>query len=122
VSGISGKFALFLLAASAPAAADPYRIAAIAADSGAVVLAAPDGTLQRLRRGEAVPQSAWHVAEIRGERVTFVRGPQDGSGLSLDAAQGDRIDFTALDQRHGTSAAAPLPADGRVIIRRTQTR
>lgn len=120
----STKAVLFLLAVSStPAVAETYRVVAIAADTGAVVLVAPDGALQRLRRGETVPQSAWRVDALRGEHVTFVRTrPQDGRGLAFEAARGDRVDFSALDARVAAGDAAPPPISGDVIINRAQSR
>lgn len=108
---------------SAQADAAPYTIAAASVDADAVVLAAPDGRLQRLRRGDSVPQSAWRVEGIRGDRVTFARTlPGSGAGLALSAARGETIDFAALDQRQARAAEPAPVVESHVIVNPAHTR
>lgn len=118
------KFALFILAgAVTQAIAAPYTIAAVSANAGAVVLATPDGRLQRLRRGDPVPQSAWRVGEIHAGRATFTRTlPDSGAALAISVAPGEALDFSVLDERQA-SAAKPVPAvESHVIVNRARTR
>lgn len=118
------KFALLIFAGTTmPAAAAPYTVAAASADAGAVVLAAADGQLQRLRRGDTVPQSTWRLTEIRADRATFTRPlPDSGKALSISAAPGDTIDFSDLDQRQARAAEAVPAVESHVIVNRARTR
>ena len=101
-------FVLFSIAAG-PAAAEPYVVAALAADANAVVLAAPDGRLLRYRRGEFLADSAWRVAEVREDEVVFARPlPGRGGALNVGVKRGASIDFTALD-RHQAAPPTPQP-------------
>ncbi|GMV30259.1 MAG: hypothetical protein AMXMBFR59_23840 [Rhodanobacteraceae bacterium] len=121
---IFSKFTLFTMAAATlPAAAAPYTVAAASADAGAVVLAAADGQLQRLRRGDTVPQSAWRLSEIRAGRATFTRPlPDSGRAISISAAPGDTIDFSDLDQRQAQAAEAAPAVESHIIVNRARTR
>jgi hypothetical protein len=118
------NLALFVAAmVSAQADAAPYTIAAVSADADAVVLAAPDGRLQRLRRGDSVPQSAWRVDGIHGDRATFARTlPGSGAGLAISAARGETIDFAALDQRQARAAEPAPVVESHVIVNPARTR
>lgn len=101
-------FALFFIT-TGPAAAEPYVVAALAADANAVVLAAPDGHLLRYRRGELLADSAWRVAEVREDEVVFARPlPGRGGALNVGVKRGASIDFNALD-RHQAAPPAPQP-------------
>lgn len=103
-------FVLILLAAGRVAAA-PYTVAAVATDAQAIVLAASDGRLQRLQRGDTVPSENWRVEHIDGGGVEFARDlPGRAAALTIVAKRGDTIDFAALDARHGQ---APPP---RVVL------
>lgn len=99
-------FAFFVITA-APAAAEPYVVAALAADARAVVLAAPGGRLLRLRSGETLPDTAWRVAEVREDEAVFARPlPGRGGVLNVGVKRGATVDFTALDRNQ---AAPPAP-------------
>jgi hypothetical protein len=103
-------FVLTLLAAGRASAA-PYSVAAVAADAQAIVLAASDGRLQRLQRGDIVPSGNWRVERIDAGGAVFSRDlPGRAAPLTIVAKRGDTIDFAALDARHGQ---APPP---RVVL------
>lgn len=102
-------FALSALGA-ATAAAEPYTVAALASDAQAVVLAAPDGSLQRYRSGERLADTPWRVVEVRENEVVFARPlPGRGGALNVGVRAGATIDFAALDRRHGAPPAPQPP-------------
>ncbi|WP_313916956.1 hypothetical protein [Tahibacter sp.] len=99
-------FAVALLAAGRLAAA-PYTVAALAPDAQAIVLAASDGQLKRLQRGQTVPSGNWRVERVDGGGVVFARDlPGRAAPLTISAKRGDTLDFAALDARH---AQPPQP-------------
>lgn len=101
--------ALLLLCVAGRVSADPYVVAALAADARAVVLTAPDGHLQRYRSGELLADSAWRVIEVRATEVVFARSlPGSKGALNVGVRAGDTVDFAALDLRYG-APAAPKP-------------
>lgn len=100
-------FVVALLAAGRAGAA-PYTVAALAPDAQAVVLAATDGQLQRLQRGDIVPSGNWRVERVDGAGAVFSRDlPGRAAPLAVTAKRGDTLDFAALDARH---AQPPQPA------------
>lgn len=119
----STLFLLATLAVSVPANAAPYTVTAISTDTDAVVLTAPDGRLQRLRRGESVPQSAWRLGEVHAGRATFTRMlPDSGTTLAITAARGETLDFAALDQRHADAAQPAATVESHVIVNQARSR
>lgn len=107
-------FAAALLAAGHAAAA-PYTVAALAPDAQAVVLAAPDGQLQRLQRGDIVPSGHWRVERVDGTGAVFSRDlPGRAAPLTVSAKRGDTLDFTALDAHHAKPPQPTIVVDGRV--------
>ena len=107
-------FVLALLAAGRVAAA-PLTVAAVAADAQAVVLAAPDGQLQRLQRGDAVPSGQWRVERIDDASAVFTRDlPGRKAPLMISVKRGETIDFAALDARHGQTPPPRVVVDSSV--------
>jgi hypothetical protein len=99
-------FSLFLLFSAVATQAAGFTVAALAADAQAVVLADAAGQLHRYAAGDALPQAAWRLQQVRGDKAVFARRlDHAGADLTVAVAQGGSIDFAVLDARH----AAPPP-------------
>lgn len=97
-------------------AAEPYVVAALAADAQAVVLSTADGRLLRYRSGEPLADAPWRVAEVRGDEVVFARPlPGRNGALNVGVRAGATVDFAALDRRHAAPPAPPQQKDFRRI-------
>lgn len=105
---VVAQLSVVALLVSGRVAAAPYTVAALAPDAQAVVLAASDGQLQRLQRGDSVPSGNWRLERVDGGGAVFSRDlPRRVTPLTITAKRGDTIDFAALDARH---AQPPQPA------------
>ncbi len=102
--------------AAGTCAAEPYVVAALAADAQAVVLSATDGRLLRYRSGEQLADTPWRVAEVREDEVVFARSlPGRADPLNVGVRAGASIDFAALDRRHAAPPAPPAQKEFRLI-------
>ncbi len=106
---------VFALLAAGRCAAAPYTVAAVATDAQAVVLAAADGRLQRVTRGETVPSGHWRVDSIHDSGAVFSRDlPGRNAPLTIVVNRGESIDFAALDARHGQTPPPRIVVDSSV--------
>ncbi|WP_257387640.1 hypothetical protein [Tahibacter caeni] len=89
---------------------------ALASDAKAVVLAAPDGSLQRYRSGERLADTPWRLVDVRANEAVFARAlPGRGGALNVGVQAGATVDFAALDRRHGTPPVPQPDLDFRLI-------
>lgn len=106
-----------------PASAEPFVVAAVAADVQAVVLRDPQGQPRRIAVGEALaPGSAWHLARIELDRAVFAYAPQSTQRLQVLAGHGEAVDFAALETRLAQQDRARWQPSPKALVPTPSTR
>lgn len=106
-----------------PAAAQPFVVAAVAADVQAVVLRDAQGRPQRIAVGEPLaPGSAWRLLRIELDRAVFAYAPQSTQRLQLLAGNGEAVDFAAVEARLAQQDRARWQASPKALVPVPSTR